>query len=104
VMQLGEGWAEVSHNPRALMCDRARNQFGFTAENWDDRGNWNNGAQIFRVENGKIVISATLALEGYQGAYGSRLCFIGNTLYFVHDTGIDAYNYSTFAKLGNLAF
>ena len=104
VMQLGEGWAEVSHNPRALMCDRARNQFGFTAENWDDRGNWNNGAQIFRVENGKIVISATLALEGYQGAYGSRLCFIGNTLYFVHDTGIDAYNYSTFAKLGNLVF
>ena len=104
VMPLGEGWSEVSHNPRALMCDRARSQFGFSVENWDAFGNWNNGAQIFRVENGRIVISATLALNGYQGVYGSRLCFIGNTLYFVYDTGIDAYNYSTFALLGNLAF
>ena len=104
VMPLGEGWAEVSHNPRALMCDRARNQFGFASENWDANGNWNNGAHIFRVENGRIVTSATLALSGYQGVYGSRLCFIGNTLYFVYDTGIDAYSYTTFEKLGNLVF
>ena len=99
-----EGWAEASHNPRALMCDSVRNQFGFTSESWNSRGAWRNGAQIFKVENGRISVAATLDLSGNRGVYGSRLCFIGDTLYFVHDIGIDIYSYTTFAKLGSLVF
>ena len=104
VLLLGDGWAEVSHNPRALMFDSSRNLFGFTIESWDSRGNWTNGASVFRVENGRLSLAATLTLDGYVGVYGSRLCYIGNTLYFVHEAGIDAYDYSTFAKLGSLRF
>ena len=104
VLRLGEGWAEVSNNPRALMCDPSRNLYGFAMENWGNRGYWPVNALILNVENGKISVAATLKLEGYYGMYGSRLCYIGNTLYFVHETGVDIYAYNTFEKLGSLSF
>ena len=104
VLLLGNGWGEISHNPRALMCDSARGQYGFMVENWDDRGNWMREAHILRVRDGGVSIAATLELGGYFGIYGSRLCFIGNTLYLVHEAGIDTYDYTTFARLGGIAF
>jgi len=105
VLLLGEGWAEVSHNPRALMCDSARSLYGFTLESWGNRGYWSLDAKILSVENGKISIAATLdGIGDNYGAYGSRLCFIGNTLYLVHGAGVDAYDYSNFNKLASIWF
>ena len=103
ILLLGEGWGEINHNPRALMCDPARGLYGFIVENWDNMGYWS-GAHILRVEGDSLTVAATLDIEGYYGSYGCRLCFIGNTLYLVHQEGIDAYNYDTFYKLGSLSF
>jgi len=104
VLLLGNGWGEVSHNPRALMCDSARGQYGFMVENWDDRGNWLRDAIILRVDGDSVTLAASLEIGGYFGIYGSRLCFIGNTLYLVHEAGVEVYDYTTFSKLGNITF
>jgi len=104
VLILGEGWAEVSHNPRALMSDSARGLYGFTAERWDNRGNWSGDAVILLVADGQLSIATTLSTGNHYGIYGSRLCFIGNTLYFVHNYGIAAYDYNSFARLGGIDF
>jgi len=104
VLALGEGSAEVSNNPRALMCDYARGLYGFMAERWGPKGNWSSGALLLRVEDGKLTIAATLNPTEYFSAYGSRLCFIGNMLYIVHDNGVAVYDYSNFTKLGSIRF
>ena len=105
ILKLGEGWAEVSGNPRALMCDPARSLFGFMVESWDSKGQNSGGARIISVENGSLSVAAKLSVGGYgKEMYGSRLCFIGNTLYMVYSQGVDAYNYNTFAKLGSVSF
>jgi len=106
VLQLGEGWTEVSHNPRALMCDSNRNLYGFLVENWDSSGTneWSHNVVILRVENGRVSIAATLSLNSRYGIYGSRLVFIGDTLYVVQESGVIAYNYNSFAQLGSISF
>ena len=105
-LPLGEGWAEVSNNPRALMSDRSRNIFGFMIESWSSR--WALNALLIRVENGRLSIAASLDLTQtsgeYASMYASRLCFIGNTLYLVHENGIEVYDYANFARLGALDF
>jgi len=86
------------------MCDPARSLYGFTTESWNNRGVWSFTAQILRVENGRLSIAAALN-TGYQyGMYGSRLCFIGDTLYFVHDTGITVYDYNSFKQLATFSY
>jgi len=106
VLTLGEGWTEVSHNPRAFMRDSIRNLYGFTTESWNSNGNGMNecSAVILRVENGRLTIAKTLRPDSYVQSYGSRLCFIGDTLYFVHNQGIIVYDYDSFERLGSISF
>ncbi|MCL2151459.1 MAG: beta-propeller domain-containing protein [Oscillospiraceae bacterium] len=104
VLALGEGWAEVSSNPRALMCDSERGLYGFMVERWDNAGNWFCGAVVLRVEDGQLLIDATLKPNEYLSQNSSRLCFIGNTLYLVHGSGVIAYDYSSYARLASISF
>jgi uncharacterized secreted protein with C-terminal beta-propeller domain len=102
MLRLGEGSTEVSYNPRALMCDSARGLYGLIAEKWDDRGNWSGDVLLLSVEDGQLSIAATLKTG--RNVYGSRLCFIRNTLYIVYDMGVDAYDYNNYTKLGGITF
>jgi len=105
VLRLGDGWTEVSHNPRAFMNDRTRDQYGFISESWNNaRGNSQASVFILRVENERLSVAATLNPDIYYGAWGSRLCFIGNYLYFVHNTGVIVYDYNSYAVLNNYNF
>lgn len=110
---LGNGsYSEATNNPRAMMVDEARKQFGFPVQvyDWDMRGqkesadNWE-GGMVIGVENRKLVSRAQLKLSGDSSkmGYQRRLCYIGNTLYMSQQTGVFAYNYTSFAKLGELA-
>jgi uncharacterized secreted protein with C-terminal beta-propeller domain len=103
VILLGEGWAEVSHNPRAMLCDPARGLYGFTIDRWNDRGS-GSSAQIIRVEDGKLSVAAELGVGNNFYTWGSRLAFIGDTLYLVHEQGVIAYNYTTFARIGTIVW
>jgi uncharacterized secreted protein with C-terminal beta-propeller domain len=105
ILLLGEGWTEVSHNPRALLNDPSRGLYGFIMESWGtgtfDDTNSGTAAQLIRVENGRLSIAA--ALGGRQfNSWNSRLAFIGDTLYLVHDQGVRAYDYYTFTEAGTL--
>jgi len=104
VLTLGEGWTEVSHNPRALMCDARKNLYGFTVERWNNRGFGSAEALLLRVENNRITIAADLNVDAGFTSYGSRLCFIGDMLYLVHNAGVTAFDYNSFAKIGSITF
>ncbi|MDR0292818.1 MAG: beta-propeller domain-containing protein [Oscillospiraceae bacterium] len=102
-LSLGEGWPEVAQNPRALMCDPSRGLYGFTMERWNTKNN-NFSALLLRVEGGRLSIAADLDAGEKFSTYGSRLCFIGDTLYLIHERGVRAYDYYTFANTGALSF
>ncbi|MCL1820276.1 MAG: beta-propeller domain-containing protein [Oscillospiraceae bacterium] len=102
VLELGEGWAEVSHNPRALMSDPARGLYGFTTENWNEK-NYGSSAVLIQVDGRRISVAANLNADGAY-LYNSRLCYIGDTLYFVYNEGIRAYDYNTFRLIERLTF
>ena len=97
---LGEGWAEVSDNPRALMCDQSRGNYGFTVNRWDSGG----AALIVHVEDGSISIAGTLLMDRYSSMYEKRLCFIGDVLYLIYDSGVIAFDYNSYDMLGELRF
>jgi uncharacterized secreted protein with C-terminal beta-propeller domain len=103
-LALGEGWTEVCDNPRALMCDASRGLYGFMMQIWDNRGSQSSDALILCVDDGKLTIDATLKLDKDFWVYNSRLCFIGNSLYLVHDTGIVVYDYSSYVMQGSISF
>ena len=103
VLTLGEGWTEVSHNPRALMCDGTRNLYGFTMNNWNSGRNRATEALLLRVENERVTIASYLDPGVNFDTYDSRLCFIGDTLYLVHNTGITAFDYYSFVKLDSIS-
>ena len=108
VLLLGEGWTEVSYNPRALMVDNSRNLYGFISETWNF--NNNRGPQInavlLRVENERLALAQTIDLGTHAnwGVHGSRLCFIGNSLYYVHGSGVVVYDYYSFDEIGGIRF
>jgi hypothetical protein len=109
VLALGQGWTEVAHNPRALMCDSSRGLYGFTFESWgDERNGWrsNFSAFMIRVDAGAKTLSIAAELDTGDKftPWNSRICFIGNTLYLVHEQGIRAYDYNTFALRGTISF
>jgi len=106
VLKLGEGWTEVSFNPRALMADSSRGLYGFIAETWDFNrgGNVQFSGILLSVNNERLTVAATVTPDGFLGSWGSRLCFIGNTLYFVHQAGIIVYDYNSFEEIGSISF
>ena len=103
VLALGEGWAEVTENPRALMCDDSRNIYGFLLENWSNN-KWPTQALLLSVANRRLSIATSLTTGEYAYMYESRLCFIGNTLYLVHGNGVDAYDYNSYEKMSGITF
>ena len=114
-LPLGEGWTEVVYNPRALMCDRARGFYGFTMEMWNSgsqglkpgqwqQNQWGQSALLLQVENGRLALTAALGINDKFDIYGSRLCFIGDTLYLVFDRGIAVYDYVSFEMTGIFEF
>ncbi|MDR1669074.1 MAG: beta-propeller domain-containing protein, partial [Oscillospiraceae bacterium] len=102
VLRLGEGYADVTYNPRALMCDPQRGLYGFIMDRWNmsDRF-WS--AFILRVDGGELSVAAELNPEE-QYNYNNRLCFIGNKLYLIGSTGVVSYDYNTFAEIKTLTW
>jgi uncharacterized secreted protein with C-terminal beta-propeller domain len=101
VMLLGEGWTEVSHNPRAMMVDYGRNRFAFTIDSWNNEHRTQ--GLVFAVENGQLRELAKLP-SGNKDSWSSRFCFIGDTLYWAADREITAYDYTSFTLLRTLSF
>ena len=103
VLLLGTNWwAEAFTNPRSMMVDASRAQFGFTLEGPDERtGEYTGKYRIIAVENGRLVDkwSVTSALNKAS----KRMAYIGNTLYTVDSMGVTAYNYTTFERLGEFS-
>ena len=109
-LRLGMGsWSEAFDNPRAMMVDSARRQFGFPVQVYDYTASspkvesWE-GYMVISVQGGRLVREAELktAADGAYHGWQRRLCVIRDTLYAVDDLGVTAYDYQTFALLGSL--
>ena len=101
VLVFGEGWAEVSHNPRSLMVDAKRGLYGFIFESYEQ--DYASYAIIITADGGTISTEAKIASEIIY-PWNNRLLFIGNTLYWSHESGLTAYDYTTFEKISSLSF
>lgn len=102
-------WTSAFDNPRSLMVDRARSLFGFAMEKSEEISahGWRHsgGYMLVSVEQGRLVTRAYLESADEQySAYDARLCYVGDTLYTVTRTGLEAYDYNTFQMLGTLVF
>ncbi len=90
-------WSEAGSNPKALMVDKSRSYFGLTLN--QNNKSITNSALILKVTENSIDIAADLSPEDYFASYsGSRLCYIGNTLYYISGECVYAYDYNTFKE------
>ncbi len=103
VLRLGEGYAEVSNNPRALMCDPQRGLYGFIMDRWNSASGGYWSAVLVQVKNGRLSIAAELSDDNKYN-YNNRLCFIGDTLYLIDGIGVISYDYNTFDELERLVW
>lgn len=106
-------WSEALDNHTAIMVDQKKQllaipvslQFEDGVEITDKITSTSfTGAYVFQVENGKLVGKAKLgqidAITGdYSPQYGystGRVCYIGNTIYYIYDEQINAYDIESF--------
>jgi len=98
-MSLPNSWAEATNNPRAMMVDKGRGAFGFVVSSGSGVS-----FQVIAVQNGRLssLASEAISIDPWFHSNGQRLCFSGNTLYFVCDVGIWAFSYVDFGYLGEV--
>jgi len=98
VMLLGQNtWSEAFTNPKALMVDPARKQFGFFMDGYD---NFTTVIKLIGVGNGKLKDAATISCGRGIYSYEARLIYIGDTLYAVFGNYLVAYDLNTFKEIG----
>ncbi|MCL2748120.1 MAG: beta-propeller domain-containing protein [Oscillospiraceae bacterium] len=108
VLLLGQSsYSEATDNPRAMMVDAKRGLFGFPFESydWDSSSKSWGGGMVVGVEGRSLVVRAELKDNQWgSGSWGSRLCYIGDTLYLCYNASdVTAYSYSSFAELNRLS-
>ncbi len=103
-------YAEVLYNNKALMVDSNQDIFGFCATLIADGKDYNqyfNGALLFEVNNGSISKLGEIAYEqpsdseNYQ--YYQRLAYIGDTIYYLQDGVIRAFDRNSLQELGSIS-
>lgn len=100
---------DVMYNHKAIMTDAANNVIGFDATLYDDttRAMSFSGSMLIRIsadglfEKGRIDATPE---QGYSGdvPYLRRLLYIGNTLYYLQDGKVRAFDYTTLQEQNSL--
>ncbi len=99
---LGEGFAEVCDNPRALMVD-GNGRFAFAYDGYSSQSGVSKASGlVFAVENDKLVKRAALQATDRDG-YGSRFVAIGDKLYWVSNGKIHVYD-ASYTEIGKVSF
>jgi uncharacterized secreted protein with C-terminal beta-propeller domain len=102
-------YSEALNNHKAIMIDADSELMAFDAHVVNDR-NWIDtaqGALVISYKDREIKQKGMLEYEepkvyGKYIPYGRRTLYIGNTLYYVQDGIINAYNYESLEKTGAL--
>lgn len=101
--------SEALYNHKAVMVDSYSQQIAFDASIVEDKGrNYNQGALVISYKDRDIKQKAFLkaAEPEVYGRYipsGCRIIYIGDSLYYIQNGLIDAFDYETFEKTGSLA-
>ncbi len=102
-------YSEALYNHKAVMVDSASQQIVFDAflvkdKNWTDT---NQGALVLSYKGKALEQKGFLKYEqpevyGKYIPYGRRTAYIGNTLYYIQDGIINAFDYTSLVKTGSL--
>ncbi|GAB1475590.1 hypothetical protein MASR2M70_04220 [Bacillota bacterium] len=102
-------YSEALYNHKAVMVDENSQQIAFDTfisdgKNWNDS---NQGALVISYGGRQIKQRAFLEFQqqevyGKYIPYGRRVAYIGNTLYYIQDGIINAFDYDSFEKIGSL--
>ena len=100
VMMLGENtWSEAFNNPKALMVDPVRRQFGFFMDGYS---NYNSSTviRLIGVNDGRLKDLGSITCSKGAYSYDARLLYIGDTLYAVFGGYLVAYDYNSLREIG----
>jgi inhibitor of cysteine peptidase len=102
-------YSEALYNHKAVMVDAASQQIVFDAyisrnKDWSD---YSQGALVISYKDNKVSQKGFLKYEqpevyGKYIPYGRRAVYIGNTLYYIQDGIINAFDYNSLEKTGSL--
>ena len=103
-------YSEALYNHKTVMVDETSQRIAFDAY-IAKRKDWSNsqqGALVISYRDNKIVQEGILKYEqpevyGKYIPYGRRVAYIGNTLYYIQDGIINAFDYKSLEKIGSLA-
>ena len=96
-------YAEVLYNHKALMTNPTQNLFAFDANIATDNNLNSNAGLVFKIVDNKILLQAQIKASD-ENSYifnSRRLCYIDNTMYYIQNGSIHAYemnNYTEIAK------
>ena len=102
-------YSEALYNHKAVMVDAASQQIVFDAfiAKEKDWNNSNQGALVISYKGKDINQKGFLKYEepevyGKYIPYGRRAAYIGDTLYYIQDGIINAFDYNSLEKTGTL--
>lgn len=103
-------YSEALYNHKTVMVDETSQRIAFDAY-IAKRKDWSNsqqGALVISYRDNEIVQEGILKYEqpevyGKYIPYGRRVAYIGNTLYYIQDGIINAFDYKSLEKIGSLA-
>ena len=99
-MMLGENtWSEAFNNPKALMVDPARRQFGFFMDGYSNFDS-STVIRLIGVSDGKLKDLGSITCDRGAYSYDARLLYIGDTLYAVFGGYLVAYDYNSLREIG----
>ncbi|MBR2743323.1 MAG: beta-propeller domain-containing protein [Clostridia bacterium] len=97
-------YSEVTYDHKALMVDKARNNFAFSTEDYS-ANDYTYAAYVFHINGEKLKQEAQLIDDSGSYVYlgQERLCYIGDVIYYVVNGRIYSYNYGgDYKKLDTL--
>ncbi len=107
----GQGsFADAMENHKAIMTDPANGLIGFDASLYDDKDRAQSFSGALLIKAGEDGLSEKGRIEAKQGeaeapgdmAYIRRLVYIGDTLYYLQDGRVRAFDYETLAEKDSL--
>ncbi|MEI7885595.1 MAG: beta-propeller domain-containing protein [Clostridia bacterium] len=99
-------YAEVLYNHKALMTNPTQNLFAFDANIATDNNTSSNAGLVFKVIDNKILLQAQIKASD-ENSYlfnSRRLCYIDNTIYYIQNGSIHAYEMNTYSEIAQVVF
>lgn len=100
-------WSDALFDHKAILTDSARGRIGICASSYSDAEKAVSGAYLFEIQDGHIRQQALWEKEQGNGVAAfafdfDRLCYIGDTYYYLQDGVIRAFEQGSASEMGRI--